>query len=203
MSDIDTYAGLVAFVTDHLELDADTVAQLPNLIRLAELKLNRVLLPATREVSATASTTADVGTLALPSGFRQIRSISISGGNALAAANLNEISRYQDNGEPQVFAVSGSSLHFGPVPDDAYTLSMIYLADIAPLTATNTTNWLIEENPDAYVYATLAEAEAFRANMDAAQMWNGQLAVVIDEINRQGLRYRNAAPIRLRSTVVV
>jgi len=207
MSSIDTYTGLVAFVTDHLQLDTDTVGQIDNLLRMAELKLNRAILAPEREQVSTAYTVAGTQTVGLPSNFRQIRQVMVDSDYPLAQVSLNVLQGSfaggGNSGKPQVYAISDSSLYFGPIPDSDYLLSMTYLADITPLTATNTTNWLTEVNPDAYVYALLAECEAFRGNLDAAGRWLAMLDAVIAEINRQGVKFRNSAPVRLRSPVVV
>jgi hypothetical protein len=203
MSDIDTYDGLVAFVTDHLQLDADTVAQLANLVRLAELKLNRMVLGPEREVVATSSTIAGQQALIVPPDFRQARSVVVDD-TPLTQVALNVLqSQFSSEGQPQAYALVDSAIYFGPIPDNVYAVSLTYLADFVPLTSDNQTNWLTQSNPDAYVYALCAECEAFRGNTDGAGVWLGHLGGVIDEINKQGQRYRNSVPVRLRSPVVV
>lgn len=204
---IATYDDLVSFVSDHLQLDTDTIAQLPNLIRLGEVRLNRLLTTPEREKVSTQDTVAAQQTLTLPSDFRQLRSIWINDDYPLAQVTPNvlfgQFTKDSASGEPQVFTIMDGSFYFGPIPDAAYTISIAYVADIPALTSTATSNWLTDTNPDAYIYATMAEAEAYRGNLDAAQRWLGMLDSVIAEINVQGNRYRMTQPIRLRSQVVV
>lgn len=202
-----TYSDIVSFVTNHLQLDADTVDALPDLIRLGEVRLNRLLTAPEREKVATQDTVAAQQTLTLPSDFRQLRSVWVADDYPLAAVTPNvmfgQFTVDSASGEPQVFSIIDGQLYFGPIPDAAYTITINYIADIPELTSAATSNWLTSTNPDAYIYATMAEAEAYRGNMEAAAQWLGLLDSVIAEINMQGNRYRMSSPIRLRSQVVV
>lgn len=207
MSDIGTYSGIVSFVTAHLQLDAETVAQLPNLIRMGELKLKRQILTPERETVATSPTEPGDQTVALPADFRQAISVSIDSEPPLEQVTLHVLqSQYWQQGtpgKPVAFSITNGALYFGPVPDAEYSVALTYQAELTPLTEDSVANWLTNTNPDAYVYATLAEAEAFRGNIEAASVWAGQLDVVITEVNDEGNRYRSSGPIRLRSSVVV
>lgn len=204
---IEDYDGLVAFVTDHLQMDAETVAQIPAFIRLAEYRIERLMTVPERETVATIVTVAGQDNVSLPSGFRQLRHARIvaSDGYPLAPATLNVIrSAFADQtAKPQVYAIADASIYFGPTPDAVYSVELTYIENIPALTSTNPTNWLIERHADAYVYGVLSQAEAFLGNSDKAAFWNDALGSVIEEANRQGTRYRNAAPIRLRSPVIV
>ena len=203
---ITTYAELQAFVTAHLELDADTEAQLPNLIQLAECELGRMILDPRREVVATATTTAAVQTVALPEDFIQARSVLIDDDYTLSAVNLNVLQGFcadSASGRPQVYAVTNQSLAFGPIPDAVYTLTLTYLASLTALSNSATSNWLLETSPDAYVFAVLLQTEAYLHNDERLPLLQSKLDAVISQINRQGNRYRNAGPARLRSPVVV
>lgn len=207
MSDIDTYSGIVDFVTAHLQLDAETAAQLPNLIRMGELKLKRRILTPEREAVATTPTEAGDQTVRLPDDFRQARTVMLDDDYPLEQVTLNALqSQFAKDGltgKPRAYAIANGALYFGPIPDAVYSVGLTYQAELTPLTEENFGNWLTNSNPDAYVYATLAEAEAFRGNLEAARAWLGQLEDVLSEINDEGNRYRNSAPVRLRSSVVV
>ena len=205
--DIETYDGLVAFVTDHLQLDAETVIQLPTLIRKAEARLDRLCMFAERETSETVSTVADTQTVSLPTDFRHLRGVRLLADNGypLAPVTYNVLhGSFSDNsGKPQVYAVVGGVLHLGPVPDAAYSLQIDYTASFANLSDANQTNWLLSENPDAYVCATIYETLKWLEDLDAAALYRAELFSIIDEINLQANRFRNSTPIRLRSPVVV
>lgn len=188
MSTIGDYGGILAFVTDHLELDSATEAQLPNLLRLGELKLKRKLESLSRETVVTSATTADVRTLALPTGMMVPKVVVLDDDYLLAQTSLTELERVYggtDTGRPEVFAIADGAFYFGPIPDAAYSIAFTYDAELTPLSSTETTNWLTDEDPDAYVYMLMAEAEAFRGNLEAGASWLALAESVIDEINGQ------------------
>jgi hypothetical protein len=204
---IENYSGLQSFLTNHLQLDQDTVEQLPNLIRLAEIRLNRLVLAPERETTTTLTTTAGTQAVALPADFRQARQLKIAGdqstGYPLEPATPNVVETYDHQGKPLVYAVSGNDLLLGPVPDSAYTLTLVYLAKLAPLNSNTQTNWMLTDNADAYVYMAAAVIEKHRNSQESAALYLQMAEAVVEEINAQGNRKRNAAPIRLRSSVVV
>lgn len=205
--DIETYDGLQAYVIAFLELDSETSAQLPTLIRKAEYRLNRLVLAPERETSASVVTVAGQQSAALPADYRQLRSARLvaDDGLILEPVTLNVLhSEYTDNsGKPVVYAISEQSLQFGPIPDAAYTITLTYTAKIPALSSTNTTNWLLTANADAYVYAVLWQTAAWLEDIEAATAFRAEMFAIIEEINEQGNRYRNASPMRLRNPVCV
>lgn len=205
--DIESYDGLQSFLTEHLELDQDTVDQLPNLIRLAEYRLNRLVLAPERETTTTLATAADAQAVALPTGFRQAKQLKISGDNStgypLEQVTPNVVETYDYAGKPVAYAIMGADLLLGPVPDAVYTLALRYLERLAPLTSDNQTNWLLSENADAYVYMASAVILNHLGDKDNAALYLGMANAVVEEVNEQGRRYRNSAPMRLRSPGIV
>lgn len=205
--DIENYSGLQAFLTEHMQLDADTVEQLPNLIRLAEYRLNRLILTPERETTTTLVTTAGAQSVALPTDFRQARQIKIAGdqstGYPLDPVTLNVVEAYDYAGKPVAYAISGSNALFGPIPDGAYTLTLTYLAKLAPLTSNTQSNWLLAENADAYVYMAAGVIAFHLGDSQSSQVYTTLAENVVAEINAQGNRKRVSAPMRLRSPGVV
>lgn len=199
--DIESYDGLVSFLTDHLELSDDTVAQLPSLIRLAEYRLNRGLASPDRETSAEIITEAGVQAIALPTHVVQVRQVRIIGdqdtGYPLEKTSPNIAETYDYAGRPLVYTVFGGNLLLGPVPDSAYTLEVRYQERLCYLTSENQTNWLIAGHADAYVYMCAATISLHDGNNEAASLYVSLANGVIEEINRQGLRVRGG-PIRMR-----
>jgi hypothetical protein len=205
--EIENYTGLQSFLTEHLQLDDETVDQLPNLIRLAEYRLNRLVLAPERETQATLSTTAETQIVALPTGFRQAMQLKILGdqstGYPLEPVSQNVVESYDYPGKPVAYAIVGNSLLLGPVPDAVYTLTLTYIQKLTPLTVNAQTNWLLAENADAYVYMASAVISFHLGDEGAASAYNALAESVMGEINQQGNRKRVSAPMRLRSPVVV
>ena len=203
---IDSYSALQDFVTAHLTLDTTTVAQLPNLIQLAECELDRLLTTPWGEDVSYAYTIAGTQTIALPDSFQQMRTVLLDDDYPLEAVTLNTLySQYPDSeqGKPQVYAISNGALVFGPIPDAIYTVTATFQAGITPLSDTNTSNWLLAAHPDAYVYATIHQVEIFLVNDERASNANIKLSQIINQINKAAIAYKFSTPMRLQSPVCV
>lgn len=202
---ITNYSELQSFITDHLELDAATVAKLPALIALAENELDRLIDTPLGEVEAYTDTVADVRTVAVPSDFTRMVGALIEDGIALKSRPLDEIRELPDTntGKPTDYAITDGALRLYPTPDAAYTITILYIAGIPPLSVTNTSNWLLAKAPDAYVYASLKHVEAWLTNDTRAAMFDGQMRSIVDQINEQGMRYRTPNHGQLRNRELV
>lgn len=203
--EIENYEGLRTFLIDHLEIPSGTQAQLANLIRLAELRLARKITSTGREATTTLATIPGTQTVSLPSDFSQMRQLRISGDPSypLEPVTLNTVETMDHSGKPLVYAMHAGKIVLGPNPDAVYTLSLRYQAGLTPLTDNSQTNWLLVEHADAYVYMSAALICQHLSDPDNATLYFNFADAVIDEINEQGNRRRNAQPMRLRSSVVV
>lgn len=196
--DIETYDGLIAFIIAHLELDSETAAQLPSLIRLAEYELNRILLPHHRERQDALTTTAGQANTSMPADITLVRSAWISD-YPLSPVPLNVLRQFETPGKPQVYCIVEDEMYFGPTPDDAYLVTFIGQVKIPALSAANQTNWLLQQHADAYVYAILIETLVWQNDEPRALTLRPKLDLIARQINDYGNRHRNASPMRLRS----
>ena len=200
--DIETFDGLVAFVTAHLELDSETAAQVPTFIRLAEYRLNRLVTAPERETSASVSASAGNDTATLPADYRQLRNARLVADSGYTLEQVTPHALYDlygnSTGKPVAYTITDDALIFGPVPDDDYTIRVIYKAKVPSLSSTNQTNWLLASNADAYLYATLWQAAAWLEDIDAATAFRAELMAIIEELNYDGNRKRNGGPMTPR-----
>ena len=205
--DIETYDGLIAFVTAHLELDAETVAQLPSLIRKAEARLDRLCVVPERETAVSVTTTAGEQNVSLPIDYRHLHNARLLDDTGAPLEQVPLATLYNAyssaSGRPTVYAVTAGALLVGPVPDAEYAIRLIYTTKLPNLSPANQTNWLLQNNPDAYIYAVLFQTSTWLEDLDAATAYRSELFTIIEEVNKQGNRYRRVAPMRLRSPVVV
>lgn len=190
--DIETYDGLLAYVTEHLELDADTVTQLPSMLRLAEYRLDRLLTIAQRESFTNLLAVAGSSTVSLPNDLRSVE--AVEGLKQIPLTQLLE--RYADkSGDPLYFAIGNQELVLGPVPAQDTTLKLTYLTRLEPLTEQNQTNWLLSENADVYKYALLFQVSTWLEDLAAAESYRAEMFAIIDEVNLQASEFRNGAPM--------
>jgi len=207
-SAIETYGGLKQFIIEHLQLAEEVSDRLGDLIRMAEYRLQRLILTPDREITAGVNTVAGIGSVTLPAGLKQLRSAYVNSSPQQGLEITSPATLQRDwngfvSGVPTAICVSGGGLLLAPTPDAVYTISLTYLQSIAYLSDDNPTNWLLAGHADAYVYATLLQCEAFIGNDDRLPLWKQALDETIMEINDQGNRLRySGVPVRLRNPSV-
>ncbi len=164
---------------------ADLTSRIPEGIVLAEAKMNRYMR--TKDM-VTQNTTFSIATeyVAVPTNFGGVKTFYL---NTASKAVLDWMpdelitSNFPSGtGQPEVYGVQGSNFRFAPVPGSAYTATLVYYLKVPALTVSATTNWMITNNPDAYLYGVLAEMEALAKNFPAAQGWEAMFYRSMDEI---------------------
>lgn len=167
---------------------SDLTDRIPEFIDLAEAKMKRD--SRLREVSELSFTAAEG--YSLPTYFKSVIDLYHDGATAFGRIKIvdpDELSNrklnHGDTGVPRFASVidlsSGKLLRFAPEPSGTYTLKLVFDTELDPLTDSNTSNWLLDQAPDLYLFATLAEAEAYLQEDQRVQMW---LARYEDAANR-------------------
>lgn len=196
---LDTYSDLVNEIDDWM--DRSMSARVPSFIRMLEARLNRVLRVPDMETSTTISASAETATL--PTGFRSMKALWIDGNaddqlESMSLANLKMMYGGQA-GTPKAYAIAGGLLYVGPVPSSAETLQSIYFTEIPALTESNTSNWLLADHPDIYVYGCLVMAEARGWNDPRLPILKGALDEALQELTQAAGAYRfGSAPLVAR-----
>jgi hypothetical protein len=200
---LDSYSALQTAVETHLARvgDSSIASVLPDLITLFEAKAARRLR--TRQMEE--RSTADLSTqyLALPTGFVEMRSLKLNTDPVqdLDFATPDFISRVwagSEVGTPKVYSIIGSELMFAPSPDTTYTVEMAYYK-FSGLSDSNTSNWLLESHPDAYLYGTLVEAAIYLKDEARAVLWTQLRDQAFDAIDREDWRGRwGGSPLVMR-----
>lgn len=188
---ISTYSELQTAIENWLDRD-DLSSRVPEFISLAEADLNRDTKLRHQEVLATTDYTSS-GTsrfLSLPNNFLRLYSILIKqkGGNDSTYEHLKYMApefmtRYvrQSSGKPYYYTVR-QNIELDVLADKSYTLRMHYLKgwDIA----SDTTNGLLTNHPDVYLYGSLVHAYIF-VYEDASHPSVRQYAALFDRAKEQ------------------
>lgn len=92
-------------------------------------------------------------------------------------------------GRPAFFSIVGNEIQLAPAPDGSYEIEMDYYKKFDALSDSTTTNWLLTNSPDAYLFGSLAEASPFiRANDSRIALWEAKYQAAIAELNRESDR---------------
>lgn len=189
---IATYSELVSAIGDWLDRD-DLAVRVPDFIRLAEARLNRLLDDPDME----AITTLTGDGAALPADFGSMISIGTSDGNPLKAmGNAEYAAILPQSGVSRYYTIREGAIYY--VPGSA-NVTLVYRRSLPGLSATDTTNWLLDRAPDAYLYGSLVQASAFLAEDDRLPLWKGAFDEAIAELRTDGTRRKwGAGPLAPR-----
>ena len=205
---ISNYSELKTAVANWMDR-TDLDARIPEFIALAEAKYNRDLnciQMDKRSVATVNLSSSEPQYIALPDDFnvmKRLRITSVQGRPILSYRNPTQLaefimSRADATGQPVYFTVFGPEMELAPIPDQAYTLEMTYKRDLPALSDTQTTNWLLTQAPDAYLYGALLESEPFLKNDARLPMWTAARSFVVDQLNRQSQdNMFGASPIQM------
>ena len=183
---ISTYTELVNSLTNWLDR-SDLASFLPDFIALTEARFHRDLRIRPMQATASDTTTQSVATLALPTGFIEMRSLYIDGD---PKTPLPYVSSFHKDGtyggsqtaKPKMFTIVGSNIVFAPTPDSAYTVYVDYWKTFDALTTSNATNWMITNAPDVYLFGALAEAAPFIKDDARAVYWATRYQSAIESL---------------------
>ena len=198
---IGTYAELQTAVANWLDRD-DLTDRIPEFIALAEAKMNRNLRISLMEnVSTDIIMSGGVRDYDLPTGFTGMKEFHLTTDPVVALSYItpemmNRMWAGSTVSKPQAFTLFSNAgtrkIRFGPSPDAAYTTSMLYLKKIDNLSVSNTTEAMLTENPDIYLYGALLEAEPFLMNDARVQLWATAYRQAITDLQEQDNKDRHS-----------
>ena len=168
----------------------DLTAELPNFVNKGEAILNRRLRLLSMETTASLTLSASASTISLPSGFLEHIGLRYTTDNfvppQVSFHDLDDL-KTTASGKPEIYAI-GANIEFNQTADQAYTLTQRYYKawDIA----TDTTNTLLTNNPDVYLYAGLVASVSRTGPHPRAQEWLRFLTESIGELQRVDGRTR-------------
>ena len=203
---IGTFAQLKTAAANWLDR-SDLTDRIPEFIVLAEARFNRILRTRDMETVSTAiSTSAGTREYSLPTGFVQMKEFHLTTDplTPLAYITPEMMTRLwagSSKGKPEVFTIIADNVRLGPNPDAVYTTSMLYYKTFTALSDSATTNDMLTNNPDVYLYGTLLEAEPFIMNDDRVQLWALAFKTAIDDIQSQDNKDRHSgSQLRVMNT---
>ena len=181
------YTDLQASIASWLNHPAAT-ASIPDFIALAEARIARDLRLRSQVAAVTLTTTAGVQGVDLPVGWLEFENLTVTGSPdaQLNYVNIQHLdTKFPSNGytgKPVVYSVEGSQVLFGPVPDSAYSISVLYYKRYDPLSVTPT-NWLLTNHPGIYLFAALCESAPFLNDDARALVWETKYKRDLDALS--------------------
>lgn len=194
-----TYAGLREAVGAWMNR-ADLTTRIPDFIAMVEAKLNRTLED---NVNMSALTTLRFtsNSKTPPDDLHSIKALSYSSGiggrlQFIPIAQFDALPT--QTGTPRLFTRKAGKIYIWPTPGSETVLNLSYrikldAANLGP-------NWLLEGNPDVYLFGALLEASSFMLEDERVPMWRERYETAISEINKESISNAYSGPLQLKSS---
>lgn len=197
---INSYSTLCDAVGRWLYRD-DLTDVIPDFIALAESRINRDLRLRAMETSFTG--TLNGATFSLPADFGVAQRLSLQADSQeveLRYVAPEMISKYSlGTNLPQMYTLIGWLAQVIPAPDGAYDFTFYYLTNLPSLSATQTTNWLILNAPDVYLYGCLLEAAPYLQDDVRIAIWTQAYNEAVESVQaiEDASRYPISSPLQM------
>lgn len=143
--------------------------------------------------------------VALPSDYQSMRSIRLSlntFGSELRFRAPEQMVRQDTTGRPQFFTVVGNNIEFDRNPDAVYSIEVKYYATPTPLSDSNASNTVLANNPNIYLFGSLAALYAFATDDQQSASYYSRFIGAIqgaNKLSRAG-RYGPAPAMRIEGS---
>ena len=190
------YSDLVSEVSAYV-VRADATARISTFVQLFESVANKRLR--TLEMEKTSLLSVSNGAIALPVDFQEWRRATWQAGSY--KVNLSYVfparfaKAYSTSpvSVPEVFTIEAQQIKVMPIATG--TLEFDYFGVLPSLEA-NSTNWLLNENPEVYLFGVLSEAFRFAREENLKQQYAADRDAIFAEIERNDIASRGPAAIR-------
>lgn len=183
-----TYTELKTAIADFLNRD-DLTAAIPTFISLAESQINRDVRHWKMENRATA--TIDSQYLTRPSDWVEtIRfHITSDGTRTLDLLSAQAMSDKRQGAEdvtgiPRYYRHSENQFELFPSPSGPYESELLYYQKVPALSDSNTSNWLLTDHPDVYLYGALTHSAPYLAEDERVAIWVQIYSAAVARVNQ-------------------
>ncbi len=195
---ITTYDELKASIANWLNRD-DLTAVIPDFIALAEAQIARDVRHWRQEKRVTTSVNEQYENL--PIDWLEMIQIQFTAGGRLQVISAAEL---QDRKEvsltphkPKYYRLTSDQIEFYPTPDSSYEAAMQYYARVPALTDVDTTNWILTDYPDIYLYGSLVHAAPYLNDDQRITVWASLYKSGVDALDQDNKKSRVSGPLRM------
>ena len=198
---ISTYSELKTAIASWLDR-SDLTDIIPDFIALAETRHKRDFKIRRMETRVTANTIADTEYYTLPDNYVAMRNIKLNTDpktplDFLTPEIMDRLNAGSSTGKPKAYSIKGNDIQLRPIPDGVYEIEIAYYKHFTALSDSNTTNDMLTNHHDAYLYGALVEAEPYLMNDKRIDVWAGYYdrakKDIIDSNERD--RHSGTAPV--------
>lgn len=182
---ISTYSELKTAVADFLNRD-DLTSIIPTFISLAEAQFHRDIRHWRME--SRSAITLDSEYVDLPADWIETIQLQAADTKPLKLASRESIADKRINSEnvsgtPKFYAHAAGKIELYPTPDETYTGEILYYGKIDALSDSNTSNWLLSDSPDIYLYGALIHSAPYLQEDARSSIWAQLYGAAVQKIN--------------------
>jgi hypothetical protein len=193
---ISNYTELKDGIADFLNR-SDLTSVIPTFISLAEADINRNLRH--RLMENRASATVNSRYSVLPTDFLESIRLHIEGTNhnPLELVSLYDMQKKRAStedaaGRPAFYALTQNEIELFPTPNADFGLEMYYYAKVPALSASVTTNDILTNHPDIYLYGSLSHSAPYLQEDPRIQVWAGLYRNALEGANQESQRAKTS-----------
>lgn len=150
------------------------------------------------EKLGTVSISASTETATVPSDFIRAISFRMDNESPLDQKTLSQLSSTSNVvDKPRFYATAGGTsplFYLRPIPDAAYSASLVYVAKFPSLSGSVASNWLLENAPNAYLYGACIEAAGYVRDTALAEAAHALFNEALDGLLGLTRQYRFSEP---------
>jgi hypothetical protein len=192
---ITNYTNLQTTIADFLNRD-DLTSVIPVFVQLAEAQMNRDVRHWKMETRSSGQQSGGDQYMQVPADWVETIRFHVTGNGTSPidlisrAAMQDKRAGYEDQtGIPRYYCHADSQFELYPTPADDTDLELLYLAKIPDL-ATNSTNWLLEDAPDAYLYGSLLHSAPYLQEDARVAVWAQMYSAAVARLNEASEKAR-------------
>jgi len=196
MATITNYSNLQTTIADFLNRD-DLTSVIPTFIQLAEAQMNRDLRHWRMEVRASGQQSAGDAYMQIPADWLETIRFHITDGGTkpldlISRKALEDKRAGNENmsGTPRYYTHADSQFELYPTPNEQTNTELLYFAKIPSLSDSNTTNWLLEDAPDVYLYGALLHSAPYLAEDERVGVWAQMYSASVSQLNDKSEKSR-------------
>jgi hypothetical protein len=186
---ITNYTNLQTAIADFLNRD-DLTSVIPTFIQMAEAQINREIRHYKMEQRSNGEQSGGDEWMQVPADWLEtIRLHVISGGTSpvtltsrAAMADIRAKNENVSTKVPYLYCHSDSQFELYPTPTEDMQFELLYYQKIPDL-ATNSTNWLLTDAPDVYLYGSLLHSAPYLADDARIATWAQMYAAAVQNVN--------------------
>lgn len=200
---ISTYAELKSAIADFLDRQ-DLTAAIPTFISAAESQMEKEIRHP--RMMRRSEGQIDSRYSPVPSTWLETIRLHITGNPSyrLELTSLDDMLQLREqtgggSGRPTHYAHFGENIEVFPNPDTEYDIELMYYEKIPSLSDSNTSNWLLEVAPEAYLYGALVHSAPYLKDDARMQVWGALYAGAVAGVNKQADQARfGGSGLRMR-----